>query len=93
MKINGKQPDEYKVKDWSDVPYRQWLRGDVLSSLKGNTDLISVQPDAPPELPFAFNMFTAEMRLLASRWNITTIRCLNDLISSNMTWATEILAG
>jgi hypothetical protein len=54
--LNSGVPRGRQVQKWEDLPYRQWLMGDVIARLQGGKEsLVSVTPDAPVEFPFYVN--------------------------------------
>ncbi|KAI3650938.1 hypothetical protein MP228_004419 [Amoeboaphelidium protococcarum] len=83
--INQGVDKAVKVQNWEDVPYRQMLRGDVLQKLQRAKTPISADPASPPELPFAFGGSAEYFQ----GWNLTTMRCLEELMTANKTYAQQ----
>jgi hypothetical protein len=80
--LNDKMDTKYQVKQWSDLPYRQWLRADVLAKLKEISDpIVSVTPEAPFEFPFFLkaqqgNLPTNGQTPESLGWSLATVQCM-----------------
>ena len=103
--LNGRSvPTEDRVSSWNDIPYRQMLHADVLSLLLNKTsEPSSVQPNAPPEIPFflqwaqeqngtIYANFT-DIETAVNQWNIGTMSCIAEVLNGDVNMGIFDLTG